>query len=93
MVNPRLAETPRPLFENPRRDLKVLTKSEPETLYEENLARDFILRKSEQVSKTVCGEARATRYSKINKNKIDKSRVAPTYSKDCYRTFLVFLIK
>ena len=28
------------------RDLKVLKNSEPETLYKENLARDFILRRS-----------------------------------------------
>ena len=38
------------------RDLKVLTKSERETLYEENRARDFILRKSEPVSKIVRSE-------------------------------------
>ena len=29
------------------RDLKALTKSEPETLYQENRAQDFTLRKSE----------------------------------------------
>ena len=82
------------------RDLNVLTKSYLEALYEENRARDFILRKSEPVSKTdVRSETRATRNSKINKHKIDKSRVpkcyamttnlAPTYLKDCYRTFLI----
>ena len=38
------------------RDLKALTKSDPETLYQENRARDFILRKSEPVSKTVRSE-------------------------------------
>ena len=35
------------------RDLQALTKSEPKTLYQENRARDFILRKSEPVPKTV----------------------------------------
>ena len=55
-LNPRLAERPRPLFENRDRDSKVSTKSEPETLYEENRARDFIMRNSEQASKTYCSE-------------------------------------
>ena len=32
---------------------KLLTKSEPKTLYEENRTRDFILQKSELFSKTV----------------------------------------
>ena len=47
------------------RDLKALTKSEPETLYQENRARDFILQKSEPVSKTVRSQTWqwATRYS------------------------------
>ena len=45
--NPRLAETPRPLFENPRPGLESFNKI---------LARDFILRKSEPVSKTVRSE-------------------------------------
>ena len=38
------------------RDLKALTKSEPETLYQDNQARDFILQKFEPVSKTVRSE-------------------------------------
>ena len=38
------------------RDLKALTKSETETLYQENRARDFILQKSEPVPKTVSSE-------------------------------------
>ena len=54
--------------------------------------------RSEQVSKTVRSETWATRYSKINKYKIDKSRVpkcyattnlAPTYSKERYRKLLI----
>ena len=86
--------------------LKAWTKSEPESLCQENQARDFILRKSEPVSKTVGSETWqwATRYS-INIRSISvefqnvtpwrltfdlKTRlVAPTYSKDCYRTFLI----
>ena len=44
----RDAETPRrrdPCLKIRDRDWKVLTKSEPETLYKENRPRDFILRK------------------------------------------------
>ena len=53
------AETPRhcdPCLKIRDRDLKVLTKFEPETQYEEDRARKFILRKSEPVASTVRSE-------------------------------------
>ena len=62
------------------RNLKVLTKSEPKSPYEENRTRDFILQKSKLVLKTICSETWAMRYSKINIYKVDKSRVPKCYS-------------
>ena len=59
VANGKIRDSPRrrdPCLKIRDRDLKVLTKSEPETLTEENRARDFILRKSEPVSKTVRSE-------------------------------------
>ena len=50
VANGKTRDSPRrrdPCLKIRDRDLKVLTKSEPETLYEVNRARDFILRKSE----------------------------------------------
>ena len=55
VANGKIRDSPRrrdPCLKIRDRDLKVLTKSEPETLHQENRARDFILRKSEPVSKT-----------------------------------------
>ena len=62
---------PIPSFENPRPKLESVNKIQ---------ARYFILRKSESVSKTVRSETCATRYSKINKHKFDKSRVPKCYA-------------
>ena len=48
MANGKIRDSPirrDPCLKIRDRDLKVLTKSEPETLYEENRARDFILQK------------------------------------------------
>ena len=56
VANGKIRDSPRrrdPCLKIRDRDLKVLTKSDPETLYLENRTRDFILRKSEPVSKTV----------------------------------------
>ena len=50
VANGKTLDSPRrrdPCLKIQDRDLKVLTKSEPETLNEVNRARDFILRKSE----------------------------------------------
>ena len=109
VANGKIRDSPRrrdPCLKIREQDLKALTKSEPETLYQENRARDFILRKSEPVPKTVCSETWqwATWYS-INVRSVSqefqnvtpwrlifdsKTRlIAPTYSKDCYRTFLI----
>ena len=59
VANGKIRDSPRrrdPCLIIRDRDLKALTKSEHETLYQENRARDFILRKSEPVSKTVRSE-------------------------------------
>ena len=109
VANGKIRDSPRrrdPCLKIWDRDLKAWTKSEPESLCQENRARDFILRKSEPVSKTVGSETWqwATRYS-INIRSISqefqnvspwrlifdlKTRlVAPIYSKDCYRMFLI----
>ena len=109
VANGKIRDSPRrrdPYLKIRDQDLKALTKSEPKSLCQENRARDFILRKSAPVSKTVGSETWqwATWYS-INVRSISqefqnvsrwrlifdlKTRlVAPTYSKDCYRTFLI----
>ena len=49
--------------------MKVLTKSEPETLYKENRARGFIFRKFEPVSKTVFSETVVSYMIKVAKYK------------------------
>ena len=59
VANGKIRDSPRrrdPYLKIRDRDLEALTKSEPETLYQENRARDFILRKSEPVSKSVGSE-------------------------------------
>ena len=59
VANDKIQDSPRrrdPCLKIRDRDLKALTKSEPETLYQENRAPDFILRKSEPVPKTVSSE-------------------------------------
>ena len=76
-----------------RRDAETLVwKSETETRkFQQNpsprlctkktaLAWDYISRKSGPVSKTVRSKTWATRYSKINEYKIDKSRVPKCYA-------------
>ena len=55
VANGKIRDSPRrrdPCLKIQDRDLKASTKSDPETLYQENQAQDFILRKSEPVSKT-----------------------------------------
>ena len=59
VANGKIRDSPRcrdPHLKIRDRDLKALTKSEPESLCQENRARDFILRKSDPVSKTVGSE-------------------------------------
>ena len=68
-ANGKIRDSPRrrdPYLKIRDQDLEALTKSEPETLYQENRARDLILRKSEPVSKSIGSETWqwATRYSK-----------------------------
>ena len=59
VANGKIQDSPRrrdPCLKIRVRDLKALTKSEPKTLYQENRARDFSLRKTELVPKTVSSE-------------------------------------
>ena len=59
VANGKIQDSPRgrdPCLKIRDRDMQALTKSEPETLYQDNRARDFILRKSEPVPKTVRSE-------------------------------------
>ena len=54
VANGKIRDSPRrrdPYLKIRDRDLKALTKSEPESLCQENRARDFIFRKSDPVPK------------------------------------------
>ena len=78
VANGKIRDSPRrrdPCLKIRARDLNALTKSEPETLYQENRARDFILR----IPKLLAARHDMS-YTIFNKCKIDKSRVRKCYA-------------